>query len=123
VSGFFILNLLHLNFFSIFVLNLKYIVMENQQERELTTEELAAQKEQMLMFYTDSVPYLEAQLKYEELLSKIDEARFKRSSIQMQYAMMAQAQNDAQEEIDTDESDTDTEKDIAAPSKRKLRKG
>ena len=97
--------------------------MENQQERELTTEELAAQKEQMLMFYTDSVPYLEAQLKYEELLSKIDEARFKRSSIQMQYAMMAQAQNDAQEEIDTDESDTDTEKDIAAPSKRKLRKG
>jgi hypothetical protein len=41
----------------------------------------------------------------------------------MQYAMMAQAQNDAQEEIDTDESDTGTEKDIAAPSKRKLRKG
>jgi hypothetical protein len=30
--------------------------MENQQERELTAEELAAQKEQMLQFYTESLP-------------------------------------------------------------------
>jgi len=70
--------------------------MENQQEKEMTAEELAAQKEQMLQFYTESLPYLEAQLKYEETLLKIDEARFKRTNIQMQYAMMAQAQQEAE---------------------------
>ena len=68
--------------------------MENQQEQELTQEELAERKEQMLSFYVESLPYLEAQVKYETLLLQIDEARFKRSSIQMQYAMMLQSQKE-----------------------------
>ena len=88
--------------------------MENQQERELTVEELAAQKEQMLQFYTESLPYLEAQLKYEQTLLAIDEARFKRTNIQMQYAMMAQAQ---QEEIFKEEEEKEEE-----PKTRKLKK-
>lgn len=90
--------------------------MENQQEREFTAEELAAQKEQMLQFYTESLPYLEAQLKYEETLLKIDEARFKRTNIQMQYAMMAQAQHEAEQESDGEEDLEET------PKKRQLRK-
>jgi hypothetical protein len=93
--------------------------MENQQDKEFTAEELAAQKEQMLQFYTESLPYLEAQAKYEEALLKIEEARFKRTSIQMQYAMMAQAQQEAEddekEELDPPVSE--------GPAKRKLRKG
>ena len=68
--------------------------MEHQQEQELTQEELAERKEQMLSFYVESLPYLEAQVKYETLLLQIDEARFKRSSIQMQYAMMLQSQKE-----------------------------
>ena len=48
----------------------------------------------MLSFYVESLPYLEAQVKYETLLLQIDEARFKRSSIQMQYAMMLQSQKE-----------------------------
>jgi hypothetical protein len=93
--------------------------MENQQEKEFTAEELAAQKEQMLQFYTESLPYLEAQLKYEQTLAAIDEARFKRTNIQMQYAMMAQAQ----QEIENDETDVNTEPVASEQSKRKLRKG
>jgi threonyl-tRNA synthetase len=93
--------------------------MENQQEKEFTAEELAAQKEQMLQFYTESLPYLEAQLKYEQTLAAIDEARFKRTNIQMQYAMMAQAQ----QEIETDETDDDNEPSVPEQGKRKLRKG
>jgi hypothetical protein len=89
--------------------------MENQQEREFTAEELAAQKENMLQFYTESLPYLEAQLKYEETLLKIDEARFKRTNIQMQYAMMAQAQQEAEQELEQEES-------ITEHPKRKLKK-
>ena len=94
--------------------------MENQQEKEFTAEELAAQKEQMLQFYTESLPYLEAQLKYEQMLFAIDEVRFKRTNIQMQYAMMAQAQEEAESE---EESDVENQPATPEQSKRKLRKG
>jgi hypothetical protein len=94
--------------------------MENQQEREMTADELAAQKEQMLQFYTESLPYLEAQLKYEQMLFAIDEVRFKRTNIQMQYAMMAQAQQEGELE---EESDTDNQPTTSEQGKRKLRKG
>jgi hypothetical protein len=60
--------------------------MENPEN--LSPEELAEKKEEMLKFYQESMPYLEAQLEYEKLLSAIDEMRFKRTQIQMQYAMM-----------------------------------
>ena len=96
--------------------------MENQQERELTVDELAAQKEQMLQFYTESLPYLEAQLKYEETLLKIDEARFKRTNIQMQYAMMAQAQQEAEQELEGSDFDIDNQPEVPEQGKRKLRK-
>lgn len=96
--------------------------MENQQERELTAEELAAQKEQMFQFYTESLPYLEAQLKYEDVLMKIDEVRFKRTSIQMQYAMMAQAQQEAELEEEGSDHDVDNEPNTPKQSKRRLRK-
>lgn len=97
--------------------------MENQQEREFTAEEMAAQKEQMLQFYTESVPYLEAQLKYEELLMRIDDARFKRNTIQMQWAMMMQAQQEQESDPEGSDSDIDNEPNIPEQGKRKLRKG
>lgn len=97
--------------------------MENQQEREFTAEELAAQKEQMLQFYTESVPYLEAQLKYETLLMQIDEARFKRNNIQMQWAMMMQAQQETELPEEGSDNDIDKEPNIPEQGKRKLRKG
>lgn len=58
------------------------------EERELTREELLARKEEMLAFYKESLPYLQAQFEYEDLLAKIDEARFKRTQYQIQMAMM-----------------------------------
>lgn len=97
--------------------------MENQQEKEFTAEELAAQKEQMLQFYTESVPYLEAQLKYETLLMQIDEARFKRNNIQMQWAMMMQAQQESELPEEGSDNDIDKEPNIPEQGKRKLRKG
>ncbi len=78
-------------------------VNEQEQEMELTPEQLSERKEQMLSFYTESLPYLEAQLKYESLLTSIDEIRFKRTSIQMQYAMMASEMS--QEEKEQTKSD------------------
>lgn len=60
--------------------------MENPEN--LSPEELATKKEEMLTFYKDSMPYLQAQFEYEELLSRIDEMRLKRTQIQMTYAQM-----------------------------------
>ena len=63
--------------------------MENHvEEMDLTPEELAQRKEEMLQFYKESKQYLEAQYEYENLLTKIDECRFKRAQYQVQYAMM-----------------------------------
>lgn len=76
--------------------------MENTvHEQELTHEELQARKEEMLQFYTESIPYLEAQYKHEELLMKIDEARLKRAQFQIQYAMMMNPpqESDSPEEL------------------------
>jgi len=60
--------------------------MENPEN--LSPEELAAKKEEMLQFYKESMPYLEAQFEYEKMLSEIDEMRLKRTQIQMTYAQM-----------------------------------
>jgi hypothetical protein len=70
--------------------------MENQQEQEqLTPEQLEARRNEMQSFYEKSVPYLEAQSKYEKLLTEVEEARYKRASMQLQYAtMMASVQQE-----------------------------
>lgn len=97
--------------------------MENQQqEMNLTPEELAARKEEMLKFYTDSLPYLEAQYKYEDILMKLDEVRFKRTNIQMQFAMMMQAQEEDSEEENRSGSDFDVDKVSNTSTERKLKK-
>lgn len=92
---------------------------QHHEEMEMTPEELAAQKERMLSFYTESMPYIEAQLAYEQILLQIDEARFKRASIQMQYAMMMQPPSEEED----DEADGPAEPTTAEPKERKLKKG
>ena len=83
--------------------------MENQQEQEnMSAEQLAQRKADMLNFYKDSVPYLEAQLNYEDMLLKIDEARFKRSSIAYQFAMMTQ-NSETPETSDADDTEINSE--------------
>lgn len=80
--------------------------MENQhEEQELTHEELMQKKEEMKKFYEESVPYLEAQCKYEKLLTDIEEARFKRATFQYQFAMMMAQNPDNGEEPGLDEKD------------------
>jgi len=66
--------------------------MENQQiNEELTPEQLEARRDEMKQFYENSLPYLEAQAKYEKLLTEVEEARYKRATMQLQYASMMAA--------------------------------
>ncbi len=95
--------------------------MENvTEERELTQEELAARKEEMKQFYTESHPYLEAQAKYEKLLTEIEEARFKRATIQIQWANIMAAQQE-QETGDGEEEGLPSEEPTPT-AERKLKK-
>lgn len=71
--------------------------MENPEN--LSPEELAEKKEEMLRFYNESMPYLEGQLNYEKMLLEIDELRFKRSQIQMQFAMMMNPPEEEEEDL------------------------
>ena len=76
--------------------------MENQQlGEELSPEELEARRDEMKEFYDKSLPYLESQSKYEKLLTEVEESRFKRATMQIQYAnMMAAAQGPEGEEFE-----------------------
>ena len=95
--------------------------MENQQfneaEEVLTAEQLAERKEEMLQFYTESLPYLEAQYKYEKLLADIDHERFRRAQYSVQYAMMMQGPQGEQPEEPTPGNAPEQ------PKERKLKKG
>ncbi len=94
--------------------------MENQQMNEqLSAEQLEARREEMKQFYESSVPYLEAQAKYEKLLTEVEEARYKRATMQLQYATMMAATQPS--ENDENEPTTFTEQ---APSgSKKLKRG
>ena len=89
---------------------------QHDPEMELTAEELATKKTEMLKFYEDSLPYLDAQLNYEKKLAEIDEVRFRRAQFQVQMAMMMNPQN--HEEFDEEDELETTE----APKERKLKK-
>jgi hypothetical protein len=100
--------------------------MENaNQEKVFTPEELELKRKEMLKFYKDSMPYLTAQFEHEEMLMKIDEVRFKRTNIQMQYTMlMNQIENAPEEENDNEEYPYPTPSEIndQNPLARKLKK-
>ena len=68
---------------------------------ELSPEQLEARREEMKDFYQKSIPYLEAQAQYEKLLTEVEEARYKRATMQINYAsMMAAAQGPDLDEDD-----------------------
>jgi hypothetical protein len=89
---------------------------QHEPEMEMTAEELAAKKADMLKFYEDSIPYLDAQLNYEKKLAEIDEVRFRRAQYQVQMAMMM---NPPSEEYD---EQNEPEEEIVQPKERKLKK-
>jgi hypothetical protein len=96
--------------------------MENQHtEEQLSAEELTARKEELLKFYTDSMPYINAQYEYEKKLMELDEVRFKRTQIQIQMAMMMNPElsQQAEEEEDLPVKERPVQE---APAGRKLKK-
>jgi hypothetical protein len=105
--------------------------MENQQMTEdLTPEQLEARRDEMKEFYEKSLPYLEAQAKYEKLLTEVEQARYQRATMQFQYAnMMAANLPDSEEELEREyasreDSVSEPKPTVKAPTAgKKLRRG
>jgi len=95
------------------------VMEEPTQEQQLTAEELMQRKEQMFQFYTESMKYLNAQFEYEEMLLKIDAARFERIKLQMQHAMLSNPPEDLEGEEAAKEN---LKEEIKTEQKKKLRK-
>jgi hypothetical protein len=96
---------------------------QHEPEMDLSAEELAIRKDEMLKFYEDSIPYLDAQLNYEKKLAEIDEVRFRRAQFQVQMAMMMNPQNheEFEKEKETEREDL-IQHEVPTPKERKLKK-
>ena len=63
--------------------------MKKPENQDLSPEEIEKRKQEMLSFYKESVPYLEAQLSYETLLVQLDEVRVRRIKAQHEMAYLS----------------------------------
>jgi hypothetical protein len=100
--------------------------MDNQQmNQELSPEQLEERRAEMQQFYEKSLPYLEAQSKYEKLLTEIEEARYKRATMQIQYATMMAATQPMEENEEDNFPEQEPVKPVAqAPAGgKKLKRG
>jgi len=73
---------------------------ENQfEQEEMTAEEIAAQKQELINFYKESSKSLKVQLEYEKLITEIEEVRLQRLVAQMRIAqLMAPAPENEEED-------------------------
>lgn len=89
---------------------------EETLEREPSAEEIQEMRERMTAYYENQIPFLEKQLKYENLLADIEMARAKRIEMTIRIAQMTMGPQE--EELDNG-SDQDIEPKV---KERKLKK-
>lgn len=92
---------------------------EEIQDREPTPEEIQEMRDRMESYYDNQIPFLEKQVKYENLLADIELARAKRIEMTIRIAQMTMG---PQQEENTDEpagSDYDVD---TKPQKRTLKR-
>lgn len=89
---------------------------EETLEKEPTAEEIQEMRERMQSYYENQIPFLEKQLKYENLLADIELARAKRIEMTIRIAQMTMG---PQEEEIENGSDNDIE---PKQKERKLKK-
>jgi hypothetical protein len=80
----------------------------------------------MKEFYEKSLPYLKSQAEYEKLLTEVEESRFKRANMQIQYAnMMTEVQGPEESDEQVTPSFPNSKPETKAPAgkSKKLKKG
>jgi hypothetical protein len=74
--------------------------MTNEEivEKEPTAEEIQEMRERMQSYYENQIPFLEKQLKYENLLADIELARAKRIEMTIRIAQMTMGPQEEEEQ-------------------------
>ena len=95
----------------------------NQETAEqLTPEQLKKRRDDLVNYYKNQTLVLEAQLKYENVMADIEEARVKRMTMIMRQAQMAAPEQEEEEEEPLNETPTPTpEPEPAQTKERKLK--
>jgi hypothetical protein len=73
--------------------------MEENKEL-LTPEEVKERKEKLTQYYTEQVEFLTVQLRYETLVTDIEEQRAKRLQFQVMVANMLAPDDEPEEEVE-----------------------
>jgi len=76
--------------------NIQEPTLENQQ---LSEEEIQEKKEVIKAFYEEEIPFLKLRAEYEELVTRIETARFDRTVQQVQMAQMMAPPPEMQEQM------------------------
>lgn len=71
---------------------------EETLEKEPTAEEIQEMRERMQSYYENQIPFLEKQLKYENLLADIELARAKRIEMTIRIAQMTMGPQQEEEQ-------------------------
>lgn len=87
--------------------NVQEPTLENQQ---LSEEEIQEKKEVIKAFYEDEIPFLKLRAEYEELITRIETARFDRTVQQIQMAQMMAPPPEMQEQMREQMGEADTQK-------------
>lgn len=76
--------------------------MTNEEivEKEPTAEEIQEMRERMQSYYENQIPFLEKQLKYENLLSDIELARAKRIEMTIRIAQMTMGPQEEEQPLE-----------------------
>jgi acyl-CoA reductase-like NAD-dependent aldehyde dehydrogenase len=82
------------------------------EERELTQEEIDAQRKNMVAFYKDQEEYLSLVLKHEEIKASISKARAERIMYDIRIAQMLAGPQDQGQEDSPEESPEGSDFDI-----------
>ena len=98
--------------------NIQEPTLENQQ---LSEEEIQEKKEVIKAFYEEEIPFLKLRAEYEELITKIETARFDRTVQQIQMAQMMAPPPEMQEQMHNKEN-AKSESTKTKKSKRTLKK-
>jgi hypothetical protein len=94
----------------------------NQETAEqLTPEQLKKRRDDLVNYYKNQTLVLEAQLKYENVMADIEEARVKRMTMIMRQAQMAAPPQEEEEEDDSLTPDPTPEPEATQPKERKLK--
>ena len=87
--------------------NVQEPTLENQQ---LSEEEIQEKKEVIKAFYEDEIPFLKLKTEYEELVTRMETARFDRTVQQIQMAQMMAPPPEMEEKMREQMGEADTQK-------------